>query len=311
MLKCKLYENSGRRVKDYLFSNFEELYFNLLNDGLIDSSEEEPTILYLLAENKINYDLWNEYLNNLIINETDTNYLDDFNSFLKSQNKTKTIEQLTDQDYFKIIEDNLYTYELRYFYLFDGAYPEVFYQIDEFIIKFFNESGNNIIEQLNFVNCDYLNKLDYRRKEIFFKLFNEYITEYNYSLDKILKILKITKNKMINTDNNTFIYLDNSDYLYEYLSFKEFQKLEVNNDNNNIWIEGAYFIEDEEIKKIDVSINNEIDEQNTYDASYYLEDHKDAPVWELLYNDYLSNIEKILSDYQNIDFDIGKILDIF
>ena len=116
---------------------------------------------------------------------------------------------------------------------------------------------------------------------------------------------------MINTDNNTFIYLDNSDYLYEYLSFKEFQKLEVNNDNNNIWIEGAYFIEDEEIKKIDVSINNEIDEQNAYDASYYLEDHKDAPEWELLYNDYLSNIEKILSDYQNIDFDISKILDIF
>lgn len=311
MLKCKLYENSGRRVKDYLFSNFEELYFNLLNDGLIDSSEEEPTILYLLKGNKIDCDLWNEYLNNLIINETDTNYLDDFNNFLKSQNKTKTIEQLTDQDYFKIIEDNLYTYELRYFYLFDGAYPEVFYQIDDFIIKFFNESGNNIIEQLNFVDCDYLNKLDYRRKEIFFKLFNEYITEYNYSLDRILKILKITKNKMINTDNNTFIYLNDGDWCYQYLNFDEFQKLEVNNDDLNIWIEGAYFIEDEEnVKYIDASIDNKIEELEPFDASYYLENHKDAPEWGLLYENYLKNIDITLSEYQNIDFDISKILDI-
>ncbi len=329
MLKCKLFESSGRKVKDYLFSNFEELYFDLLDDGIIDNLDEEPIISCLLDENEIDRNLWNEYLNNLTINETDTDYLNDFNNFLKSQNKTKTIDQLTDQDYYNIIEDNLYCYRLEYYYMFVGAYPEVFYKINDFIIKFFNESGENIIEQLIFVNCDYLNKLDYRRKEIFFKLFNEYMAECNYSLDRILKILKVTKNKMINTDDNTFIYLNDGDWCYQYLSFEEFQKLEVNNDDLGIWVEGAYFIEgsiedvkynntpiitfiedSENVKYIDAVIENKITEKEPFDASYYLEDNKDAYEWTLLYEEYLNNIEDTLSDYQDIDFDISKILDI-
>jgi hypothetical protein len=79
------------------------------------------------------------------------------------------------------------------------------------------------------------------------------------------------------------------------LSFEEFQELEVNNDNNNIWIEGARFIDDE-AKNISAIIENKIEEKEPFEASYYLENNKDAPEWELLYNDYLNNINKTLSE---------------
>lgn len=79
------------------------------------------------------------------------------------------------------------------------------------------------------------------------------------------------------------------------LSFEEFQELEVNNDNNNIWIEGAKFIEDE-AKNISAIIENKIEEKEPFEASYYLENNKDAPEWKLLYNDYLNNINETLSE---------------
>lgn len=78
------------------------------------------------------------------------------------------------------------------------------------------------------------------------------------------------------------------------LSFEEFQELEVNNDDKNIWIEGAKFAKDE-AKYINAIIDNKIEEKEPFEASYYLESHKDAPEWELLYNDYLKNINKFLN----------------
>ena len=313
MIKFKIYDKGDKSNPEYLFSSFEELYYDLLNSRYLSSDCEYLTD-YILQKFKLNFSDWDSFLNDLIENDKESDYFSDFDKFLISKNIDYSINSLTDKDYYNIIQDNInLNGSYKIFYQFVGPFcvDIGFYEIDEFIIKFFDKSGNNIIDQLIFIDCDYLNKLDYERKGIFFKLFHKYITEYNYSLDKILKILKITKNKMINTDNNTFIYLDNSDCLYEYLSFKEFQELEVNNDNNNIWIEGAYFIDDcESVKNINAIIDNQINEKEPYQASYYLEEHKDAPEWELLYNDYLNNIENILNEYQNIDFDISKILDI-
>lgn len=311
MIKLKIFDKEIKTNPEYFFSSFEELYNDLLNTRYL-STDCDYLTGYILEKFNIKESAWDQFLDELNEKNLDTDYYSDFDKFLKTNNINYSIDNLTDQDFYNIISENLsINGSYKYYYLFIGAYPKRFFEIDDFLIKFFDESGNNIIDQLIFIDCDYLNKLDYRRKEIFFKLFNKYITDYNYSLDDILKILKITKNKMINTDNCTFIYLNNSDWCYEFLSFEEFQKLEVNNDNKNIWIEGAYFIEDEEgAKNINASIDNTIIEKEPFQASYYLEDHKDAPEWELLYNDYLNNIENILSDYQNIDFDIRKIIDI-
>lgn len=99
------------------------------------------------------------------------------------------------------------------------------------------------------------------------------------------------------------------------LSFEEFQELEVNNDDLGIWVEGAYFIEgsiedvkynntpiitfiedSENVKYIDAVIENKITEKEPFEASYYLENNKDAPEWKLLYNDYLNNINETLSE---------------
>lgn len=217
MLKLKIFDKEIKNTKEYLFSSFEELYNDLLNTRYL-SNDCDYLTEYILEKFKIKESAWNQFFYDLNVKNLDTDYFSDFDKFLKINNINYSIDDLTDQDFYNIISENLSingNYKYYYCYI-DNSNIE----IDTYLIKFFDESGNNIIDNLifceNLLNEE-LKTLELRQK--FLLLFNTTILEHPgvYIDDLFDKYCVIFENKIYNTENDTYMYINSINYtIYDY-----------------------------------------------------------------------------------------------
>lgn len=217
MLKLKIFDKEIKNTKEYLFSSFEELYCDLLNTRYL-SNDCDYLTGYILEKFKIKESAWNQFFYDLSVKNQDTDYYTDFDKFLKSNNIDYSINNLTDQDFYNIINDNL---------SINGSYKYYYYcmenesiEIDTFLIKFFDESGNNIIDNLIFCESllnEELKTLELRQK--FLLLFNQTIQEHPgvYIDDLFDKYCVIFEDKIYNVNNDTYMYINSINYdIYDY-----------------------------------------------------------------------------------------------
>lgn len=217
MIKLKIFDKENTSNPEYLFSSFEELY-NILLDTYYLSTDCDYLTGYILKKFKINESAWNQFLDDLNEKNLDTDYYNDFDKFLKRNNINYSIDDLTDQDFYNIIFENLSingNYKFYYCYI-DNTNIE----IDTFLIKFFDKSGNNIIENLvfceNLLNEE-LKTLELRQK--FLLLFDETIQEHPgiYIDDLFDKYCVIFENKIYNVCNDKYMYINSINYdIYDY-----------------------------------------------------------------------------------------------
>lgn len=217
MLKLKIFDNNAIRSQEFIFTSFENLYNDLL-DNYILFYDHDFIVSYILEKFKIKESAWDQFLIDLIEKKLDTDYYNDFDKFLKSNKINYSINNITEQDYYNIISDNLRITgdSKHYYYCLENESIE----IDEFLIKFFDENGNNIIENLvfceNLLNEE-LTTLELRQK--FLLLFNRTIEEYPgyYIEDLFDKFCIIFENKIYNSENDTYMYINSIDYnIYDY-----------------------------------------------------------------------------------------------
>lgn len=234
MLKLKIFDKEIKSNPEYLFSSFEELYCDLLNTRYL-STDCDYLTGYILEKFKIKESVWNQFFYDLSVKNQDTDYYTDFDKFLKINNINYSIDDLTDQDFYNIISDNLsingsYKY---YYYCMENEIIE----IDTFLIKFFDESGNNIIENLifceNLLNEE-LTTLELRQK--FLLLFNRAIKDNPgcYIDDLFDKYCVIFENKIYNSENDIYMYINNPDFnIYDFDYYKDdYKKFLVNYEIN-------------------------------------------------------------------------------
>lgn len=217
MLKLKIFDKEIKRNPEYLFSSFEELYCDLLNTRYL-STDCDYLTEYILEKFKIKESAWNQFFYDLNEKNLDIDYYADFDKFLKINNINFSIDDLTDQDFYNIISDNLSingNYKYYYCYI-DNSNIE----IDTYLIKFFDESGNNIIDNLifceNLLNEE-LTTLELRQK--FLLLFSQTISEHPgiYIDDLFDKYCVIFEDKIYNVNNDTYMYINSINYdIYDY-----------------------------------------------------------------------------------------------
>lgn len=217
MIKLKIFDKETKTNPQYLFSSFEELYSTLL-DTMYLSSDCDYLTSYILDKFNLNINAWDQFLDDLNEKNLDTDYYTDFNKFLKSNNINYSIDNLTDQDFYNIVSENLSingSYQYYYSYI-DNSNIE----IDSYLIKFFDESGNNIIDNLvfceNLLNEE-LTTLELRQK--FLLLFDRTIQEHPgiYIDDLFDKFCIVFENKIYNTCNDTYMYINSINYeIYDY-----------------------------------------------------------------------------------------------
>lgn len=216
MLKLKIFDKGNKSNPEYLFSSFEELY-NTLLDTYYLSNDCDYLTGYILEKFKINESAWDQFLDDLNEKNLDTDYYNDFDKFLSANNIDYSINNLTDQDYYNIINDNLsINGSYKYFYQIENSNIE----IDTYLIKFFDESGNNIIDNLifceNLLNEE-LTTLELRQK--FLLLFNRIIEEYPgvYIDDLFDKYCIIFEDKIYNSENDTYMIINSPNFdIYDY-----------------------------------------------------------------------------------------------
>ncbi len=217
MIKLKIFDKGTKTNPEYLFSSFEELYNDLLNTRYL-SNDCDYLTGYILEKFNININAWDQFLDDLNEKNIDTDFYNDFDKFLKINNIDYSINNLTDQDYYNIISENLSingSYKYYYSYI-DNSNIE----IDTYLIKFFDESGNNIINNLvfceNLLNEE-LTTLELRQK--FLLLFDRTIQEHPgiYIDDIFDKFCIVFENKIYNSCNDTYMYINSINYeIYDY-----------------------------------------------------------------------------------------------
>lgn len=217
MIKLKIFDKGNSSNPEFLFSSFEKLYSILLDTRYL-SNDCDYLTGYVLEKFKINPNNWDQFLDELSKKNQDTDYYNDFDKFLKNNNIDYSINNLTDQDYYNIISDNLSingSYKYYYCYI-DNSSTE----IDTYLISFFDESGKNIIENLvfceNLLNEE-LTTLELRQK--FLLLFNRSIKDNpGYYIDYLFdKYCIIFEDKIYNTEYDYYMNINNIDYnIYDY-----------------------------------------------------------------------------------------------
>lgn len=305
MLKLKIFDNGNKSNPEYLFSSFEELYCDLLNSRYL-STDCDYLTEYILEKFKIKESVWNQFFYDLNEKNQDTDYYTDFDKFLQINNINYSIDDLTDQDFYNIISDNLsINGSYKYYYCIDNSNIE----IDTFLIKFFDKSGNNIIDSLIFDDCNELSNLDLNTKEKFLILYNENYKD-TYFYDVFKNYTTITDDKIIidNDFNNTFIFLnDKENNIIECLNFEDFKKDIINNDllsndNDTIFINNyPCFINSKQLF-FDFATKHNIEEKEPYQATYLMYDNIDNEnlfdtynaLWFNLYNDFLDEIKEYI-----------------
>lgn len=98
------------------------------------SSDCDYLTSYILDKFNLNINDWDQFLDDLNEKNLDTDFYTDFNKFLKSNSIDYSINNLTDQDFYNIISNNLSingSYKYYYSYI-DNSNIE----IDTFLIKF-------------------------------------------------------------------------------------------------------------------------------------------------------------------------------
>lgn len=217
MIKLKIFDKEIKTNQEYLFTSFKELYNDLLNTRYL-STDCDYLTGYILEKFNIKESAWNQFLDELNEKNLDTDYFSDFDKFLKSNNINYSINNLTDQDFYNIIIENLSInggFKFYYCYI-DNSNIE----IDTYLIKFFDESGNNIINNLVFCETllnEELKTLELRQK--FLLLFNTTILEHPgvYIDDLFDKYCVIFEDKIYNVCNDNYMYINSINYeIYDY-----------------------------------------------------------------------------------------------
>ncbi|WP_027438711.1 hypothetical protein [Lachnospira multipara] len=306
MLKLKIFDKGIKRNPEYLFISFEELFNDLLDTCYL-SNDCDQIMNYILEKFNIKVDNWDHFLNNLMEFEEDNDidYYADFDRFLKNNNIDFSVKDLTEQDYYNIISDNLsINGSYKYYYCISSDI-----EIDTFLINFFDKSGNNIIEDLIFDDCDELNKLNLNTKEKFLILYNEkYKDSYFYDVFKNYTTISDDKIEIDDGLNNALIFLnDEENNIIECLNFEDFKKDITNNDllsndEDTIFVNNyPCFINSEKLF-FDFATKHNIKEKEPFQATYLMydninNDNLSAPyddLWFSLYNDFLDEIKEYI-----------------
>jgi hypothetical protein len=242
MLKLKIFDTEVKLKPEYLFSDFEELYNILLNTHYL-SYDCDYLTGYILEKFNIKEDSWEQFLNDLNEKNLDTDYYNDFDKFLKNNNIDYSINNLTEQDYYNIISENL-NVNGSYIFFYSLINSNIDFEINEILINFFDKSGNNIIENLEFrenLLNEKLPTLELRQK--FLLLFTPSIVDHLgiYLDDLYDKYCVIFEDKIYNSEYDRYMFINSPNfdiynYDYEEEGLKKFiASYEVNGDSKE-WV---------------------------------------------------------------------------
>lgn len=242
MLKLKIFDTKVKTKPEYLFSNFEELYNILLNTHYL-SYDCDYLTGYILEKFNIKEDSWEQFLNELNEKNIDTDYYNDFDKFLKSNNIDYSINNLTDQDYYNIISENL-NVNGSYIFFYSLINSNIDFEINEVLINFFDESGNNIIENLEFCENllnEELPTLELKQK--FLLLFTPTIVDHPgiYLDDLYDKYCIIFEDKIYNSEVDSYMFINSPNfdiynYDYEEQNLKKFLASYIVNREPKEWV---------------------------------------------------------------------------